>query len=389
MKKVLFLPLFTMASGHHKVSDAMIDAFQEEFPSIQCKKADFLSFASPALEKGISRLYTSWIKKAPAIYSRFYRRFFSHDSSLIQGIYEAFFLEKMEELLLREQPNLIVCTHSFTSFLAAKLKKHGMLTAPVINVYTDFFINSLWGRHEIDWHFVPSRQIKTQLENAGVSAEKIKITGICVHDQIKAKRRRKSYREPVHILIAGGSLGLLNDFKLENCDRSFSAEYRILCGTNLPLYKNIKEKKIPSVIPYSYVHSKEKMNELYDWADLIITKPGGATISEALRKQVPIFLHSVLPGQEEKNVEYLTARGLVHILNSDLPFEKQLFKIIQSQPVAYKKYKTAQFYLNELEFSTSAEVCRFIEKAILNQGETEHSAYIDTIFFQLYGSLEH
>ncbi|CAH0344247.1 glycosyltransferase [Bacillus sp. CECT 9360] len=391
MKKVLFLPLFTMESGHHKTTDAIIEAFQDEFPSILCKKVDFLHFMSPALEKGISRFYINWIKKAPSYYSSFYHHFFSQDSHLIQGIYESIFIEKMEELLVREQPDLIVCTHSFSSYLVGKLKKYRVLTIPVINIYTDFFMNSLWNKNDIDWHFVPSHHVKTELKKTGVPAENIKISGICVNDKITIKKKRKLYNIPVHILVAGGNLGLINEFNLTQGGgpRSSSAEYKVLCGTNSRLYESIKDIQDPSVIPYPYIASQEKMNELYDWADLIITKPGGVTVSEALRKQLPIFLHSVLPGQEEKNVEYLQTRDLVYILHSHLNFEGQIFSFIQNQPVAFKKYKAVQSYLNEIELNTSAEVCRFIEKQILGYGETEHSAYIDTIFHKLYGNLEH
>ncbi|PLR83535.1 galactosyldiacylglycerol synthase [Bacillus canaveralius] len=384
MKKILFLPLFKMESGHHKVSSALIDSFTEEYPSIQCKKVDLLSFMSPALEKGISHLYLNWIKKAPAFYSRFYKGFFSQNSKLIQRVYESFCLEKMEELLLREEPDLIVCTHSFSSFLVGKLKKYGVISTPVINIYTDFFINSLWDLNETDWHLVPSRHIKTKFEESGIPSEKIKITGILVNNEIKSRSKRKAFNEQLCILIAGGNLGLLNMSKFD----SYSAEYRVLCGTNLPLYRSLKMQKNPDVTPYSYITNSAKMNELYDWADVIVTKPGGVTISEALRKRLPIFLHSVLPGQEEKNVEYLKANDLVFLFDTNLPMEEQIFTFLQNQPAVFKKHKATQAYLSELELSTTAEVCHFIEKTILNEDKPGHITYIDTVFYQLYGNIE-
>ncbi|WP_180954896.1 MGDG synthase family glycosyltransferase [Bacillus sp. V3-13] len=387
MKKILFLPLFKMESGHHKVASALIDSFAQEYPSIQCKKVDLLSFMSPALEKGISHLYLKWIKKAPSYYSRFYKNFFSKNSKLIQKSYESFCLEKMEDLLLREQPDLIVCTHSFSSFLAGKLKKYGVISTPVINIYTDFFINSLWDLDEVDWHFVPSHHIKTQLAETGIPAEKIKITGILVNNEITQRSKRKAFNTPLRILITGGNLGLL---RVSNFGESgsYSAEYRVLCGTNVPLYRSIDMKKSPVVTPYSYITNSAKMNELYDWADVIVTKPGGVTISEALRKRLPIFLHSVLPGQEEKNVEYLKATDLVYLLDPHSPMEEQIFTFLQNQPAVFKKHKAAHAYLSELELVTTAEVCHFIEKTILNEDKPGHIAYIDTVFYQLYSKIE-
>jgi processive 1,2-diacylglycerol beta-glucosyltransferase len=41
-------------------------------------------------------------------------------------------------------------------------------------------------------------------------------------------------------------------------------------------------------------------------ADVLVTKPGGLTCSEALAKQVPLILTNPIPGQEERNVRFLT-----------------------------------------------------------------------------------
>ncbi|MEK1829292.1 hypothetical protein AAAC51_09585 [Priestia megaterium] len=38
MRKVLFLPLFQMPSGHHQVADAVMDAIMERFSHVICQK---------------------------------------------------------------------------------------------------------------------------------------------------------------------------------------------------------------------------------------------------------------------------------------------------------------------------------------------------------------
>jgi processive 1,2-diacylglycerol beta-glucosyltransferase len=44
-------------------------------------------------------------------------------------------------------------------------------------------------------------------------------------------------------------------------------------------------------------------------SDVLLTKPGGLTSSEALAARIPMILVKPLPGQEERNTRYLTARG--------------------------------------------------------------------------------
>ena len=46
-----------------------------------------------------------------------------------------------------------------------------------------------------------------------------------------------------------------------------------------------------------------------DAADCIITKPGGLTTSEALSKGLPMIMSNPVPGQEDRNVEFLLNAG--------------------------------------------------------------------------------
>ncbi|MCB6704879.1 hypothetical protein LI092_10315, partial [Streptococcus parasanguinis] len=75
------------------------------------------------------------------------------------------------------------------------------------------------------------------------------------------------------------------------------------------------------IIPVPYIQSRKEMSRLYDEADAIITKPGGVTISEVIQKKLPIFIHSVLPGQEEINLAFLKQHGLVFELDFTKPVE--------------------------------------------------------------------
>ena len=44
--------------------------------------------------------------------------------------------------------------------------------------------------------------------------------------------------------------------------------------------------------------------------DLLITKPGGLTVSEALAAGIPLAVFDPIPGQEEDNANFLETRGL-------------------------------------------------------------------------------
>ncbi len=98
-------------------------------------------------------------------------------------MYEWLFLYWMEKLIIEKNPQLIICTHALPSYLLNHLKQQVKISIPVINVYTDYFINQKWGIEFIDYHFIPNKEIKEVLIERGVESDHVLITGIPIHDQ--------------------------------------------------------------------------------------------------------------------------------------------------------------------------------------------------------------
>ena len=67
MKKILFLPLLRMQSGHHQVAEALMDMFQKHTEEFILKKIDLLSYTNESLEKVVTNSYLKWIRYAPGI----------------------------------------------------------------------------------------------------------------------------------------------------------------------------------------------------------------------------------------------------------------------------------------------------------------------------------
>ncbi|GGE34194.1 putative glycosyltransferase YkoN [Pullulanibacillus camelliae] len=355
--KILFLPLFNMPSGHHRVADALIGIIKKRTDKIECRKVDVLSYSSKFIEKAVSEVYLKWIKHTPNTYDWAYKHFAytpSHKHCSFKGM-EHFFLNKVEELLQEERPDVVVCTHGFPSLLMSRLKNKGRCHIPVINVYTDYFINDIWGRQGIDYHFVSTPAVKTQMiEQYGISPETIFVTGIPIHETFlslsKVKKRNRNRSRTKSILVAGGSSGL-GDITglLAHSDPSLDYHYIILCGKNEELYQSLKELQDPRLTPLPYIASREEMNQLYDQADAIMTKPGGVTITEALRKGLPIFIHSALPGQEAVNMQYLKENYLVYELDHNASFEGQIAAILDNDIEVRRWQRAVETYFNSLQ----------------------------------------
>ncbi|WP_062107271.1 MGDG synthase family glycosyltransferase [Bacillus niameyensis] len=349
MKKILFFPLLRMPSGHHQVADSLASYLQTRNPEIICKKIDVLSSWNPVVESVVTKTYLEWIYHFPKSYAWVYKQM-AHTSRGYRNYryYEILFLKKMKEIIEEEKPSLIICTHGFPSYLLSRLKLLNQCQIPVINVYTDFFVNDVWGKEGIDFHFAPCHSVKEELLNNGVSEKNIFITGIPTSEKFNELLPPIEKGAKFTVLVSGGSVGLGNILKPFRDQRSKSkVEYFILCGKNKKLYQQIAKLHCENIHPLPYISSKEQMNELYNKADAIITKPGGVTISEALKKRLPIFIHSALPGQEEINLQLLKELKLVLELDLKQPLEEQIENFFNNQ-MLYQNFKNSlQTYLNE------------------------------------------
>lgn len=315
MPKILFLPLLdSMPSGHHQVAEALMEYINEHGNHMECKKVDILTEWNPFIENAVVKIYKSWIQHAPALYGSLYR-FVARDSNSTRThkFHELLFLRKMEELLAEEDPDLIICTHALPSYLINQLKKKGKCSIPCLNVYTDFFINDVWGISDIEYHFVPSRQLKEQLILEHNQAEsQVFITGIPVSTYIQKNSHNQSDKNDCSLLFFAGGLkaSKLADLLKMTGEKS-DWKLQILNSSDNPVIRKISNQNFSVVQLLPDIASKEKMNALYSHTTAFVTKPGGTLISEAIKKEIPIFIHMTLPGQEEINLRYLLAQNLV------------------------------------------------------------------------------
>lgn len=380
MKKILFLPLLQMQSGHHQVAEALMDLLKNHTDDLTFKKIDLLSYTNKSLEKVITNGYLNWIRYAPETYNLAYKSFFYVSPTKKHSFkwYQPLFLKKMEQLLAEEKPDLLVCTHGFPSYLLSKLKMKGKCDIPIINVYTDFFINSVWGREGIDLHFLPSQEIKRKLSRKyQATSQRMMVTGIPVHEGITKTLHRKQDNERIKLLLSGGNSGLGGILKLaEELKLSSNLDFLVLCGNNKKLYDEILSWDLDHIKPLTYLSSRSEMNLLYEEVDAIISKPGGVTISEAIRKRLPIFVHSALPGQEKINLQYLKRKELVFELDQSTPLEKQLLSVLTNQKKMKGWEDAIDAYQQGIELEKPENIVELIETLLDQKTSSRQSGFV-------------
>ncbi|MDD9314062.1 hypothetical protein HUN92_07170 [Bacillus firmus] len=372
--KVLLLPLFQFPTGHTKVAKTLQDNIQSQYPDAEIKIIDFLSYCSDNLEKLVSGIYLKGFLGAPFLYrALYYTIMYKQHPFKLQPdlqVLSYYFERKMQKFLDEENPDLIFCTHSFPSGIISSLKQKGRyLDITAVNVYTDFFINDIWGKRGIDFHFVPHPEAKEKLiKKHHIPDEQIFVTGIPVHSAYHLPVPFKKDNRIRHILVAGGNSGLVNCDFLEAMQKVPHIRFLILCGNNDELYSSLQALDSKQIEPIGYIDDPYEMNQLYNIADAILTKPGGVTISEALQKKLPILVHTSLPGQEEINLDYLLEKNLVTVIN-----DKQIAEQLNNEEAILSLRKHIDAYLAKVTCPLDYAIFISIKSIGRKTPETVHS----------------
>ncbi len=204
-----------------------------------------------------------------------------------------------------------MCTHAVPCSLIAEQKRRGNCEVPLAAIVTDFDVHSYWAHPNVDLYLVANAQSRKTLEARGVPGHKIQICGIPIRPDFEKKISQKTARKklgldpskPV-VLVMGGSRGMGG---IENAVKALLEvkQVQILAsvGLNEDAMEHLKvHKKSGRVHVYGFT---ENISLMMDAADLLVSKPGGISSSEALAKGLPMILINPIPGQEERNARYL------------------------------------------------------------------------------------
>lgn len=316
--KILLMHI-TISSGHHKASLALEKALKTLRPEVEILNINALHYTSPFVEKVINRTYIGIIKRRPEVWEYLYDnpKVFRSLKKL-RDIIHRFNSGKLKTLLDDFKPNVIACTQAFPCGMVADYKSSFGLNVPLIGVLTDCYPHSYWLFDSVDYYIVNSEVATQKLVEHGVPREKIRILGIPIDpkfsnaldkDEIAAKIGID--RDIPTILIMGGGQGLgpIPEIIASLNRINQPIQLSIVAGTNGSLFNWLDRRKYSFRMKSFVFGYISNIDELMSVSTLIITKPGGLTISEALAKGLPIIIIRPIPGQEAKNTEYLLKEG--------------------------------------------------------------------------------
>lgn len=320
MRKIMLLHI-SECGGHKRASQNIQEALGSIDPSVEILSINGFGHLYPWTERIVGLFYTATIKRFPSLWGRVYdRKKVVRVTSPIKRFVNRLSFGKFSRLIDNFNPDAVVATQAFPCGLAADFKAYYGLDFPIFAVVTDYHPHRFWINPCIDAYVVACQDAKKTLIDEVVDEDKIKTFGIPIslkflgahkRDDIASSYGFKMGMPSVLVMGGGSGFGPIKDIvlDLDKLDQEF--QMIVVCGNNKKLYnwfrKKAKRFKKPLFV-FSYV---DFVNKLMDFSDIIITKAGGITISEALSKSLAIIVINPIPGQEERNVEYLQGKKAI------------------------------------------------------------------------------
>lgn len=357
--KIMLLTAAT-GGGHIRTANA-IEQYIRDNTSYDVTTVDTLKAVGRLLDKTVCDSYLFMAKKAPALFGRLYKRTnknnrFSDLVPKLSGLFSGLLYPAIEAY----GPDAIITTHPFATEMAAALKADGLVKAPLICIITDYGAHRAYIAKEVDAYVVAGSHMLPELAAFGVPEEKVYPFGIPVHgvffdesDQAMLLRQLNLSPETPTLLFMAGSFGVNNIIKLyrELAATSAPMQIIVITGRNKKLYEAFeKEIAQESRVPTRLLYFTDEVEKYMHAADLLVTKPGGLTVSEALACNLPMAVFDAIPGQEEDNANFLLTHDMCVRVQKDGDFAGEISALLQ------EKQRLAAMRENCREFDKSQSI---------------------------------
>lgn len=321
----------TAGSGHKRAAQALAKAFSTLAPGVLVREVDTLVFASRLYRGTYAASYNTMAARAPRLWGVLYRSWASapvnRGTAPVRLALDRLNLRRLGRVIERERPDAIVCTHFLPIEALSHARGSGKLQAPLYCVITDFTAHPFWAFKNVDRYFVAGEKVAEELARHGVPRTSIQVTGIPVDPRFAIAVGCDAARgalglptdRPMVLVMGGGSgVGPLAELAERLARLAVTPSVVVVCGTNERLRREVMAlasaatdrtmgtNPAPRIVAYGFT---DQVDTLLEACDVVVSKAGGLTCSEALIKGAPLVIYKPTPGQEVQNAEYLESGG--------------------------------------------------------------------------------
>lgn len=308
-------------AGHLRAAQALEEAAKEILPSAEIQNCDILDFTSALYKKTYAGSYLHMIDQAPALWGMLYRATDQKALGSIQAklsrFHDKFEFARFRRFVREFQPDQILATHFLPGQIFAHYRRKGRDRFPLSVVITDFDAHRFWVESTVDRYFVGNEETAAVLADRGINAEKIQVSGIPISAAFSQNFDTAKIRQafgfaaniPTVLIMSGGAgVGSMED-TVKICMESSPVQILAVAGKNEKLRKSLETLLVPTKVKLRVFGFVNQIAELMSISDFAISKSGGLTSAECLAMGLPMIVREPVPGQEERNCDFLVESG--------------------------------------------------------------------------------
>ena len=372
MKKVMIF-YGSYGGGHLSAAKSIKEYLENNYPDIEIQMIDCIEYVNKVVNKITTKAYSELVKNASWAWGFVYKKSehgpiakISNNSNKIMSI-------KLNKLIKKNNPDIVISTHPFSSQMCAYLKKKHKINFKLASIITDYALHEQWllYHEEVNYYFVAYEKLKNDLIESGISSDTIFSTGIPVSGKFLKKYNNEEILKEFNLLpnkknilfFAGGEYGLGKNktfeiFKIlaENFN---DIQIIAIAGKNeemknkfIKLVEHTKREDAIKVLEFT-----DKVAEIMSISNLVITKPGGLTTTESLVSGLPIIAINPIPGQEENNAKFIEKNNVGIWLKKDDNIFTVLSNIINDNE-KLEMYKKNTKLISKID--STENICKII-----------------------------
>ena len=314
-------------AGHMQAAGALAEAFRLEAPEVDVRVVDALQFSTTVFRRTYVSSYNNIVRRAPGLWGFLYARTsdprIDRVTSLPRFTIDKLSVRRMRGFLQKARPDAVVSTHFLPLALLSdlRLKQPDLYGWPLTCAITDYTAHPFWVAEGVSRYCVGSAGVVAELSEHGIPRSRAVVTGIPVHprfairgDAREARARLGLGEDGPTVLVMGGGVGMGHLAEVVERILRAGRDYRciVVCGRNARLRRHLRERyeaheeRQGRIAIRGFVRD---IDRLMDAATVVISKAGGLTTSESLAKGLPMLILDPIPGQEERNCNYVVDAG--------------------------------------------------------------------------------
>lgn len=332
-------------AGHTKAAEAVAKALKNMNAQCDVRLVDSLDYTNSFFKWIYPKAYLFLIERLPLAWGGLYYfcdiPIFSFIVNILRWLFNTPNTIRLKKFIKDENFDVIVSTHFLASEIVAQMKREGKYNGKLITVVTDFGSHDFWVNEGTDLYVVAHEDTKLDMLSRKIEEGIIRVLGIPIGIEFAQPLNRLGVAAKLNIdgglftvlIVSGGfGVGPILELTAQLGNADVPIQLIVVCGKNEKLHGDVLEISSKLKKPCKIYGFSRNMHELMSVSDVIITKSGGITVSEALSFSLPMIIISPILGQETKNCNLLVKHQAAIRVDKAAEAKQEVCELFNDRP---------------------------------------------------------